>query len=106
MIPGPCITLTQELRNEETMARMNRTGTRLTVREVRSMYPALDSGFFGVVPDEDSYCHSEIVAPEYTSHPCGCVAASCPQCRPLWYDADGNFKGKRTLWNYVSGEGL
>lgn len=88
------------------MARKNRTGTKLTASEVRSMYPARDSGFFGIASDEDVYDHNEIVAPEYTSHPCGCVTTSCPQCKPRWYDANGNFTGRRTLWNYVTGEGL
>lgn len=77
------------------MARKNRTGTRLTAREVRNTYPARTPEFFGIKPDEDCYDHSEIVAPEYTSHPCGCVTTSCPQCRPLWYDVEGNFTGQR-----------
>ncbi len=72
------------------MARMNRTGTRLTAREVRSMYPALSPGFFGIVPDDDAHSHSEIVAPEWTSNPCHCVTP-CPAgtghsaIRPLQY---------------------
>ncbi|WP_086559934.1 hypothetical protein [Streptomyces africanus] len=77
------------------MARRNRTGTRLTAREVRSMYPTLDPGFFGIVSDEDVYDHNEIVAPEYTSRSCGCVTAACPTCKPFWFDADGNFTGQR-----------
>ena len=91
------------------MARNNRTGTRMTAREVRSTYPALDPGFFGLVPSEEIHfdaSHSEVAVPEYTARPCGCVTTACPECRPLWFDAGGNFTGQRTLWNYVSGEGL
>lgn len=71
------------------MARMSRTGTRLTAREVRGMYPGLNQP--APEDDEDVYDHNEIVAPEWTSRPCGCVTTSCPQCKPLWYDADGNY---------------
>lgn len=101
MIPGPCTTLTKEPRNEDDMARRNRTGTTLTAREIRRTYPGLEPGFFGIAPDdEDVYGHDEIVAPEYTGRPCGCVTTACPECRPLWFDADGNFTGQTPLWPF------
>jgi hypothetical protein len=75
------------------MARSNRTGTRLTTREVRNTYPALDLGFFGLTPSEEVHfdaSNSEVGVPEYTSNPCPCVAP-CPagtwhsRIRPLKY---------------------
>lgn len=75
------------------MARKNRTGTVLTAREVRNLYPGLAEP--GVYGDEEPFDHSEIVAPEYISRPCGCVTSACPACRPLWFDADGKWTPQR-----------
>lgn len=60
---------------------MDRTNW-LTAREVRrSMYRAED-GDGG---------HDEVVVPEWTSRPCGCVVTKCPRCAPLQFDDEGNY---------------